>query len=46
MQVEDGTFLPLRSFHPSMLSNKAATSTQPNKRNGMVSEEEKKQLML
>lgn len=41
MQVEGGMFLPLRSLHPSMLSNKVAPSTQPNKRNGTASEEKK-----
>lgn len=34
--------MPSRSLHPSMLSNKAALSTQPNKQNAMVSEKKKK----
>lgn len=42
MQVEDGMFLPFRSLHLGMLSNKVATSTQPNKQSGMVSERGKK----
>lgn len=41
LQVEDGMFLSLRSLYLSMLSNTVATSTQPNKRNGIVSEEKK-----
>lgn len=36
MQVEDGMFL-----HPSLLSNKVATSTWPNKQSGTVSEKKK-----
>lgn len=41
MQVEDGMFLLLRLLHLSKLSNKIATSMQPNKQRGMVAEKKK-----